>query len=134
MARSHRPCCRAITRHAAQGVGTVATVPGPIRVLVCDDQALIRAGYVTIFSAQPDLEVVGEADDGAEAVACRVGGGGEVVSAAKCPVAVSRRPLEGDPALRANGGGLQDHDTPTGARPGESPPKMDELAVVEMER
>lgn len=36
----------------------------PIRVLVCEDQALIRAGYVTIFNAQPDLEVVGEAADG----------------------------------------------------------------------
>ncbi|GAA2660580.1 MULTISPECIES: response regulator transcription factor [Actinosynnema] len=41
----------------------------PIRVLVCEDQALVRAGYVTIFGAQPDLEVVGEAEDGEEAVA-----------------------------------------------------------------
>jgi DNA-binding NarL/FixJ family response regulator len=40
----------------------------PIRVLVCDDQAMLRAGYVTILSAQPDLEVVGEAGDGIEAV------------------------------------------------------------------
>ena len=39
-----------------------------IRVLVCDDQALVRAGYTTILSAQPDLEVVGEAGDGVEAV------------------------------------------------------------------
>lgn len=39
-----------------------------IRVLVCDDQALVRAGYTTILSAQPDLEVVGEAGDGIEAV------------------------------------------------------------------
>jgi DNA-binding NarL/FixJ family response regulator len=37
-------------------------------VLVCDDQALIRAGYTTIFQAQPDLEVVGAAEDGLEAV------------------------------------------------------------------
>ncbi|MFF4174066.1 response regulator [Streptomyces sp. NPDC001744] len=43
-------------------------VPPPIRVLVCDDQALVRTGYVTIFSAQPDLEVVGEAENGHEAV------------------------------------------------------------------
>jgi DNA-binding NarL/FixJ family response regulator len=41
----------------------------PIRVLVGDDQALIRTGYVTIFGAQPDLEVVGEAADGRTAVA-----------------------------------------------------------------
>jgi DNA-binding NarL/FixJ family response regulator len=33
----------------------------PVRVLVCEDQALVRAGYTTIFSAQPDMEVVGEA-------------------------------------------------------------------------
>ncbi|MEU1298833.1 MULTISPECIES: response regulator transcription factor [Streptomyces] len=40
----------------------------PIRVLICEDQALVRAGYVTIFSAQPDMEVVGEAADGRAAV------------------------------------------------------------------
>jgi DNA-binding NarL/FixJ family response regulator len=39
-----------------------------IRVLVCDDQALIRAGFVTVFGLQPDLEVVGEASDGEAAV------------------------------------------------------------------
>jgi DNA-binding NarL/FixJ family response regulator len=38
------------------------------KVLVCDDQAVMRAGYVTILSAQSDLEVVGEAADGVEAV------------------------------------------------------------------
>lgn len=40
----------------------------PIRVLVCEDQELVRAGYVTILSAQPDLDVVGEAADGLAAV------------------------------------------------------------------
>jgi DNA-binding NarL/FixJ family response regulator len=40
-----------------------------IRLLICEDQALVRAGYVTIFDAQPDLAVVGEAADGQEAVA-----------------------------------------------------------------
>jgi DNA-binding NarL/FixJ family response regulator len=39
-----------------------------IRVLICEDQALVRTGYVTIFSAQPDVEVVGEAENGREAV------------------------------------------------------------------
>ncbi len=40
----------------------------PIRVLVCDDQVLIRTGLVTIIDAQPDLEVVGECGDGKAAV------------------------------------------------------------------
>ncbi|MFI6077678.1 response regulator [Actinoplanes sp. NPDC051343] len=39
-----------------------------IRVLVCDDQALIRAGFATIIDAQADLEVVGECGDGRAAV------------------------------------------------------------------
>jgi DNA-binding NarL/FixJ family response regulator len=39
-----------------------------ISVLVCDDQALVRTGFVTIFDAQPDLTVVGEASDGKTAV------------------------------------------------------------------
>ncbi|MEV0056500.1 response regulator transcription factor [Saccharopolyspora shandongensis] len=40
----------------------------PIRVLVCDDQMLVRTGLVTIIDAQPDLEVVGECGDGQAAV------------------------------------------------------------------
>ncbi|GAA0923072.1 response regulator transcription factor [Pseudonocardia zijingensis] len=39
-----------------------------IRVLVVDDQALMRGGLVALFRAAPGLEVVGEAADGAEAV------------------------------------------------------------------
>ncbi|MFJ9032587.1 response regulator [Streptomyces sp. NPDC102274] len=42
--------------------------PPPTRLLICEDQALVRAGYVTIFSTQPDMEVVGEAEDGRMAV------------------------------------------------------------------
>jgi DNA-binding NarL/FixJ family response regulator len=43
-------------------------VTAPIRVLVCDDQMLIRTGLVTIIDAQPDLEVAGECGDGRAAV------------------------------------------------------------------
>jgi DNA-binding NarL/FixJ family response regulator len=39
-----------------------------IRVLIVDDQALIRAGFRMILEAQPDLEVVGEAVDGSTAI------------------------------------------------------------------
>ncbi len=40
----------------------------PIRVLICDDQVLVRTGLVTIIDAQPDLEVAGECGDGEAAV------------------------------------------------------------------
>lgn len=40
----------------------------PIRVVICDDQELVRTGFSTIINAQPDLVVVGEAADGEEAV------------------------------------------------------------------
>jgi DNA-binding NarL/FixJ family response regulator len=40
----------------------------PIRVLIADDQALIRTGFRMILDAQDDIEVVGEAIDGADAV------------------------------------------------------------------
>jgi DNA-binding NarL/FixJ family response regulator len=39
-----------------------------IRVLVADDQALVRSGFRMILEAREDLEVVGEAENGAEAV------------------------------------------------------------------
>jgi DNA-binding NarL/FixJ family response regulator len=40
-----------------------------IRVLIADDQALVRAGFRMVLEAESDLQVVGEAGDGAEAVA-----------------------------------------------------------------
>jgi DNA-binding NarL/FixJ family response regulator len=40
-----------------------------IRVLIADDQRLVRSGFRMILGADPELEVVGEADDGVEAVA-----------------------------------------------------------------
>ena len=40
-----------------------------IRVLIVDDQALVRRGFRMILEIEPDLEVVGEAADGLEAVA-----------------------------------------------------------------
>jgi DNA-binding NarL/FixJ family response regulator len=40
----------------------------PTRVLIVDDQALVRTGFRMILEAEPDLDVVGEAADGEEAV------------------------------------------------------------------
>ena len=39
-----------------------------IRVLVCDDQALVRSGFRMILEAREDIEVVGEAEDGVQAL------------------------------------------------------------------
>jgi DNA-binding NarL/FixJ family response regulator/class 3 adenylate cyclase len=49
----------------------LATAPdGPtVRLLIADDQALVRAGFRMILEAEADIEVVGEAADGEEAVA-----------------------------------------------------------------
>ena len=40
-----------------------------VRVLLADDQGLVRAGFAMILDAQADIEVVGEARDGNEAIA-----------------------------------------------------------------
>jgi DNA-binding NarL/FixJ family response regulator len=40
-----------------------------IRILIVDDQAMVRQGFGALLNAQPDLEVVGDAADGAAAVA-----------------------------------------------------------------
>ena len=44
-------------------------IPLVTRVLVADDHPIVRSGLKTVLDAQPDLEVVAEAADGAEAVA-----------------------------------------------------------------
>lgn len=44
------------------------TPQSQIRVLIADDQGMVRTGFSVFLGAQPDIEVVGEAADGAEAV------------------------------------------------------------------
>ena len=46
-----------------------ATGTRPLRVLLADDQTLVRTGFRMILKAERDIEVVGEAADGAQAVA-----------------------------------------------------------------
>ncbi|MCK1799133.1 response regulator transcription factor [Streptomyces sp. XM4193] len=52
----------------APATGNEQPADSTVRVLICDDQALVRTGLVTIVDAQPDLEVVGECGDGRTAV------------------------------------------------------------------
>ena len=40
-----------------------------IKVLIADDQAMVRQGFGALLAAQPDIVVVGDAADGAAAVA-----------------------------------------------------------------
>ena len=48
---------------------TEAPAPdGPIRVALVDDQQLVRAGFALVINSQPDMEVVLEAGDGAQAL------------------------------------------------------------------
>ena len=42
---------------------------GPIRILLVDDHAIVRDGIRSLLKTQPDIEVVGEADNGQAAVA-----------------------------------------------------------------
>jgi DNA-binding NarL/FixJ family response regulator len=44
-------------------------VTAPIRVLLAEDQPIVRAGFRALLQAQPDIDVVGEASTGTEAVA-----------------------------------------------------------------
>jgi DNA-binding NarL/FixJ family response regulator len=48
---------------------------GPIRVFLVDDQQLVRGGFRMLIDVQPDMTVVGEAGDGAQAVAALTRGG-----------------------------------------------------------
>jgi DNA-binding NarL/FixJ family response regulator len=76
-----------------------------IRVLVADDQAMVRAGFAALLAAQPDLEVVGQAENGAEAVRLAAAEQPDVVLMdVRMPVldgiAATRQVLAENPAVR----------------------------------
>ena len=65
-----------LTVRSAPGQGTRAEVSVPvamIRVLLVDDHAIVRGGLRALLATTADLEVVGEAADGAEAVSLAAG-------------------------------------------------------------
>ena len=53
---------------AARRASRPETSSGGVRVLIADDQALVRAGFRMILEAEEDMEVVGEAADGGQAL------------------------------------------------------------------
>ena len=75
-----------------------------IRVVLADDQALLRAGFRALLDAEDDIEVVGEAADGREAV--------DLVRATRPDVVLMDIRM---PELRRAGGDPRDHRRP-GAR------------------
>ncbi|MFJ6849052.1 response regulator [Streptomyces sp. NPDC091271] len=51
----------------------------PVRILLCDDHAVVRAGLLALLGGEPEIEVVGEAGSGEEAVALAARLGPDVV-------------------------------------------------------
>jgi DNA-binding NarL/FixJ family response regulator len=69
MTREREGAKVAMTAEGVDDVANPIVAPGrPVRVLLADDQPLLRTGFRMVLGAQPDLDVVGEAGDGAEAV------------------------------------------------------------------
>jgi DNA-binding NarL/FixJ family response regulator len=78
-----------------------------IRVVIVDDQSLVRAGFRMVLASQPDIEVVGEAGDGVEALRLLAGVRADVV------VMDIRMPImDGVEATRRLCGGERNGGTP----------------------
>ena len=60
--------CRSITASSADRSGMTEQPRPPLRVLIADDQAVVRLGFAALLASQPDLQVVGAVGDGRAAV------------------------------------------------------------------
>ncbi len=94
--------------------------PAPIRVVVVDDQSLVRDGFARIVDAQPDMAAVGVCADGEQAVARVVELRPDVVLMdVRMPVLdgieATRRLVEGGRAEGTRILGLTNHDTDSSA-------------------
>lgn len=67
-ADSANPASPAVPAGASPQAASAPGVPRPVRVLVADDQDLVRSGFRMILSSYDGIEVVGEARDGEQAV------------------------------------------------------------------
>lgn len=66
--RTERAPERAVTAGAGADSGGGADRPPPIRIVIAEDQPVVRRGAALLLSLEPDMQVVGEAGNGQEAV------------------------------------------------------------------
>lgn len=92
----------------------------PIRVILVDDQQLVRAGLAMVIDSQPDLSVVGHAGDGAQAL--------ELVAATPCDVVLMDVRMPGLDGLEATRRILADAD-----RRGSTPPRIVMLTTYDLD-